>query len=188
MKTFKRSISFALICILLISSVAVGAWAAEVPAVTAQLQGNTAVVFTADEKIKAVSVDETLASVSIDGNTATVTALTEDAALLDVTVKTASASAKFEVPLGYTTFCFAGDTLTVYEGSDTKYEIAGINMADEEYVEGDETYPLPVEYDEAGNAVYKNTDTYTINVGIKKKGGSLDTADMLLVKQIILNG
>ncbi len=76
-----------------------------------------------------------------------------------------------EIPVGYTTFMFDGDKLTVYEGSDTNYEVTGINKADEEYVVGDENFPLTFEEDEEGNRIYKNSDKYSLNVGIKKNGG-----------------
>lgn len=144
----------------------------ETAAVTVALEGNTGAVITASEKITSVSLDENLAAVTIEGNTAYVTAISDTQAIVPITVATASGKTQVEIPLGYTTFFFNGDTLTVYEGGDNKYEIAGINIADEEYLEDDANYTLPVKYDADGNAVYNNADNYSINVGIKKKGGS----------------
>lgn len=172
MKTMKKALSLFLMLCLLLGMSAVTVSSAGDAAITAALQGNTGAVITASEPIQSVKADESLVSVSVTGNTATLTALTGDAVLLAVTVTTDSSSQAFEIPLGYTTFYFNGDTLTVYEGSDTKYEVEGINLADETYAEGDEAYPLSVSADEDGNPVYTNTDAYTINVGIKKKGGT----------------
>lgn len=70
-----------------------------------------------------------------------------------MTVVTDGASATYEVPVGYTTFVFDGNKVTVYPGSDSNYEIIGINDLDEEYA------PSSM-IDENGYAYYENTDTY----------------------------
>ncbi len=166
MKKLRRAVSLLLIAVLMLSLCPpVSAASGEV---RCTLIGNSGAVFTLPSGIT-LSTDSDLVEVS-SANGKTYVSATDGA--VGVAEVTLSNGHIYEIPVGYTTFAFNGDCLTVYEGSDTKYEVAGINAADEEYLEGDATYPLPVYYDADGNAVYRNTDTYKINVGIKKKGGT----------------
>lgn len=84
--------------------------------------------------------------------------------IAEVEISAGSKSSVVEIPVGYTTFEFDSETLTVYPGSSDKYEVLGINTADEEYIPEAET-------DENSNLIYKNTDTYSLAVSVKKKGG-----------------
>ncbi len=136
------------------------------------LSGNKGAVITANKNITASTGDTNLITVSTDGNSAVVTAKSGVEGIANVIITDGSTTKKVQIPVGYTTFEFNGDTLTVYEGSDDKYEISGINTKDEEYLVGDANYDLPVTTDEDGNQVYENSDSYKINVGIKKKGGN----------------
>ncbi len=183
MKNISKVLSILLTLCLLLTVVpfCVSADAKEA-SVRVDMKGNTSAVITANQSIESVVLDESVATVSIKNNLARVSAITDEQTMVDAVVNTASSSVSVQIPLNYTTFYFNGDTLTVYEGGNDKYEIAGINMADEEYLVDDTTYKLPVQYDKDGNAVYTNTDTYSINVAIKKKGGSYvfygDSTDM----------
>ena len=173
MKNISKVLSILLTLCLLLTVIPFCVYAdANDASVRVDMKGNTSAVITANQSIESVVLDESLATVSIKNKVARVSATTDEQTMVDAVVNTASSSVSVQIPLNYTTFYFNNDTLTVYEGGDDKYEIAGINMADEEYLVGDSTYNLPVEYDEDGNAVYANTDTYSINVAIKKKGGS----------------
>ena len=145
--------------------------AEESPVATCTLTGNTGAVIEADKALS-VSADTELVEIETGGMTATITAKTDTACIVDVEVTTDDGTQTFAIPLGYTTFEFAQEKLTVYEGSDTAYEVSGINAKDEEYtVNGDELI-LPVETDGNGNSVYENAEDYSLNVQIKKKGGS----------------
>ncbi|MBQ4601689.1 MAG: carbohydrate-binding domain-containing protein, partial [Clostridia bacterium] len=166
MKKLRRAISLLLIAVLMLSLCP--PLSAATSEVRCTLIGNSGAVFTLPAGVT-LSTDSDLVGISTANGKTYVTAVSGAVGVAEVSL---SNGCIYEIPVGYTTFAFNGDCLTVYEGSDTKYEIAGINAANEEYLEGDATYPLPVYYDADGNAVYRNTDTYKINVGIKKKGGT----------------
>ena len=167
MKKLKRLLSLLLVASFMLAMY-VPVSADAVSEVRCRLLGNQGAVFTLPAGIT-LSTDSELVNVSSSGNVVSVLAVNGAVGVADVSL---SDGQTYEIPVGYTTFAFNGDVLTVYEGSDTKYEVIGINSADEQYQVDDASYPLPVSYDEDGNAVYCNTDDYSLNVGIKKKGGT----------------
>lgn len=139
--------------------------------------GNTGAVLNVNTEgmrgasVKAVSSDESIATVAVSGNTVTVTGVSGAVGIARITVTAkdkdgAVREGVYDVPVGYTTFYFDGASVTVIEGSDTKYEVTGINMADEN------AHDLAVSTDTSGNTVYTNTADATILVSIKKAGGA----------------
>ncbi|MBE6687597.1 MAG: carbohydrate-binding domain-containing protein, partial [Ruminococcaceae bacterium] len=166
-----RILALLLTLCMLLSFVYIPSSADEAAAIVCRLTGNTGAKIYAPSGATATTESD-LVTLSQSGNIITVTAVEGAEGIAEVDVSYGGSVKSFEIPVGYTTFVFDGDKLTVIEGADTKYEIAGINAANEEYLEGDATYPLPVSYDSDGNAVYENTDAYSINVAIKKKGGN----------------
>ena len=127
------------------------------------LNGNSGATVTFGSSVSSASInDSSLANVTTDGNTVTVSGKDGAVGIAEVTV---NGSETFEVPIGYTTFVFGGDTITVYNGSDTNYEIYGIR-ADS----SDEQDTVTVS-DGNGNVKYLSGN-YKLNVDIKKKGGS----------------
>ncbi len=121
--------------------------------------------------VTAVSSDESIAAVAVSGSTVTVTGVRGAVGVARITVTATDENGRSvtsiqDVPVGYTTFYFNGDSVTVIEGSDTKYEVTGINMADEA------AHDLAVSTDTSGNTVYTNTADATILVSIKKAGGA----------------
>ena len=127
------------------------------------LNGNSGATVTLNSDVSSASInDSSLADVTANGKTVTVSGKDGAVGIAEVTV---NGSETFEVPIGYTTFIFNGDNLTVYEGSDDKYEVYGIraDSSDEQALESVS--------DGSGNAVY-TTGTAKVNVDIKKKGGS----------------
>ncbi len=130
---------------------------------------NTGAILTpaGDGKILSASVDDaSIATVQVSNNRAYVNGVSGAVGVVTVTLTYEQNSTyTVQVPIGYTTFRFDGDTVTVYEGSSTKYEITGINAANEEYTV--EAVTL-----DDGGAVYSNTDTYKLCVSIKKSGGT----------------
>ncbi len=125
---------------------------------------NSGAVITGTEVMTA-SCDSELVTVESAGDTVTVTANDGAVGIAKVTVSDGQSSKAFEIPVGYTTFEFSDNGITVYEGSDTKYEITGINSQDEE------TSP-ETETGSDGSTLYKNGDGYSLNVAIKAKGGT----------------
>ena len=127
------------------------------------LNGNSGATVTFNSSVSGATVsDSSLADVATDGNTVTVTGKDGAVGIAEVTV---NGSETFEVPIGYTTFVFSGDAVTVYEGSDTNYEIYGIAAGSSE--EQDTVTVV----DENKNVKYLNQN-YKLNIDIKKKGGS----------------
>ena len=135
------------------------------------LTGNTGAVITAASELEVTTTSE-LVTIEKGDMTATVTATEGAVGIAEVEVTANGQTQIFQIPVGYTTFALAGDKLTVYEGADTKYEVSGINAADEEYTVGGEEYTLPEAIDGSGNKIYENTDDYSLNIQIKKKGGT----------------
>ncbi len=109
--------------------------------------------------------DTTLVKPYIDGGSVLLKRVDSAVGVATVTVVSENASIVYEVPVGYTTFIFDGNRVTVYPGIDTNYEITGINELDEEYA------PTAM-VDDNGNAYYENADNYKLSVEIKKKGGT----------------
>ncbi len=136
------------------------------------LTGNTGATLTCDFTPLSAEVDNNdLAIVEIRGNTVRVIGKDGAVGVARLTVESSAGYQVYDIPIGYTTFAFNGDQLTVIPGSSANYEVAGVNSADEEYLVGDATYTLPVTTDENGYSVYENTDTYKLCVGLKKAGG-----------------
>lgn len=110
------------------------------------LNGNSGATVTLNSDVSSASInDSSLADVTANGKTVTVSGKDGAVGIAEVTV---NGSETFEVPIGYTTFIFNGDNLTVYEGSDDKYEVYGIraDSSDEQALESVS--------DGSGNAVY----------------------------------
>lgn len=123
--------------------------------------------------VRTVSVDNpSIVSVDVNGSQIIVSGTEGMTGIATLTVTCENGIQQIQVPIGYTTFMLDDSTLTVYEGSDTKYEITGINSSDEEYTEDDADYPLNYSVDENGNKVYENTDHYSLLISIAKKGGT----------------
>ena len=87
--------------------------------------GNTGAEITASTGTltSAETSDSEMVSVTIRGDTAVVTAKKGAVGTAEILL---NGTDRIQVPVGYTTFLFDGDSLTVYEGSDTNYEITGI--------------------------------------------------------------
>lgn len=140
--------------------------------------GNTGAVISAElsgmsrkAEITAQSSDESIAKVSVKNNTITVTGCEGAVGVAAITVTATDSdgeriSSVAEVPVGYTTFVFNGDSVTVIEGSDTKYEVVGQNPADEA------EHALEISTDAAGNTVYTDTADAKLCISIKKSGGA----------------
>lgn len=139
----------------------------DTPETSIKLTGNTGAVITSAEDITDVFTEDgdTLCTVSYEGKTATVKSNEGAAGISKVTVKTAGNNTyEYEIPLGYTTFAFDGNTLKVYEGTSSKYEILLVTVA------GEETSPS-AESGEDGSKIYKNTSDGKLDIEIKKAGG-----------------
>ena len=172
MKHIRKILAWALtVCLLLGLLPTVAAEAGEGCTVT--LAGNTGAVVACDFTPLSASVDDNaLAIVELRGNTVRV--LGKDGALgiVRLTVEGSSGCQFFDIPIGYTTFVFDGDKLTVIQGSDSGFQITGINAEGQEYTVGSTDYPLPETVDAQGNKVYENTDSYKLLVNIPKTGGT----------------
>lgn len=130
---------------------------------TYTLTGNTGATITGKSSISSAKVSDTsIATVSVSGKTATVTGVSGACGTVTVTVDDTT----FEVPIGYTTFDFDGETVTVYEGSDTKYEVFGQTSSDTE------EHALTETSNSDGSTTYASTDGSKVNVDIKKAGGT----------------
>lgn len=134
--------------------------------VTKTLTGNSGAVLTADAAVTAQTSDTSLVTLTqTDTNTVTVDAIAGAVGVASVELTSSGTTQTVEVPVGYTTFCFEGDTLTVIPGSSANYEISGIDMADNAYT------PAVVTNTD-GSLTYTNTETYTLYVEVKKSGGT----------------
>ncbi|MBO4879217.1 MAG: carbohydrate-binding domain-containing protein [Clostridia bacterium] len=121
--------------------------------------------------VTVVSSDESIAAVSVAGNTVTVTGVPGAVGIARITVTATDENGRSvesvqDVPVGYTTFYFNGESVTVIEGQDTKFEVTGQNPADEA------DHALTVSTDADGNTVYTNNDDAIMTVSIKKAGGA----------------
>jgi len=152
--------------------------------------GATIAVSGSSGTVTAESSNESVATVSVSGTTVTVNGVSGKKGVVTVTVTRGSATADMEVAIGYTTFSLNGRSVTVYEGSDTNYEIVGIEMASEtEFTGAEGTGEMTVSTDANGNTVYTVANGYELNIGIKKKGGiyafngSSDYADIAVKKE-----
>ena len=127
--------------------------------------GNKGAIIKANQTVSATVSDQSLATVETSQNQVVVTAKSGAVGVVDLMLYCGNTQKLVQIPVGYTTFYFNDNTLTVINGKDTTYEITGINKNDEEIVPDYTT-------DEQGNQVYQNADNYSLNVGIKKKGGT----------------
>ena len=129
-----------------------------------KLNGNLGATVTFSETVTDAYVnDSSLAEVKTDGNTITVTAKDGAVGIAGITV---NGSSLVEVPVGYTTYIFDEDKVTIYNGSDDKSEVYGIKADSKDDIE------MTAATDENGNTVYKNDGDTKLNVNIKKKGGT----------------
>lgn len=166
MKKFKILISVILSLAIMISTMTFVSAASDNDfSVSTVMTGNSGAVITASETVSAYTEDTSLVRLFVSDSTVVVKAKDDAVGIATVVINTADDEATVEIPVGYTTFEFSDDTLTVYSGSCSTYEILGINTAAEEYTPESS-------FDEDGNVTYSNTDTYSIDVEIKKKGGS----------------
>ena len=170
MRKLKKSLAiFLSTCILLSMMIVystISASASSAGTYTYTQIGNSGAKIVCSSGVSYASVDNTsVASVTYSDKTVTVTGVKGAVGIAVVTVYFGGTLKNIEVPIGYTTFSFDNDTLTVFEGSDTKYEITGINALNEEYSPESST-------DSDGNAVYSNTSTYSLLVNVNKKGGT----------------
>ncbi|MBR6377631.1 MAG: carbohydrate-binding domain-containing protein [Oscillospiraceae bacterium] len=137
------------------------------------LTGNSgAVVSCGSAPLSAELDNNDLAIVELRGSQVRVLGKAGAVGVARLTVQTAAGYERFDIPIGYTTFVFDGDKLTVIKGSDLNYQVTGVNAAAEEYVVGDASYPLPEQIDAEGNRIYENTDSYKLLVNIAKTGGT----------------
>ena len=170
MRRFKKAMSVMLVSAMLLSVPAVSAGyqvsAASAGTYSCTQTGNSGAVINCCAAVSYATVnDSSIATVSYSGKTVTVTGVSGAAGIAEVTIGYGTNILKIEIPIGYTTFAFNGDSITVYEGKDTKYEITGISSDGTEYTPEAAT-------DADGNAVYTNTDQYSLSVNINKKGGT----------------
>ena len=167
-----RKLLALVLCVCLILSM-IPAVAADNETLTPALTGNTGATITCSSAPLSAEVDDNdLAIVEIRGNEVRVIGKENAVGVARLTVETASGYHIFDIPIGYTTFVFNGNSLTVIPGDSANYEIAGVNSADEEYLVGDVSFPLPYTTDANGYQVFENTDTYKLCVGLKKNGGT----------------
>ena len=172
MLNWKRFFSLAVSICLMLSCMPVPAYSVQ-DNWTYRQTGNTGAVITCTGGIDSAVVEApALASAVVSGDTVTVTGTDGAVGVASVWVTSAGETRLFEVPLGYTTFAFEDNCLIVYPGTDTNYEITGVNADDEAFAVGDETYPLVTGADSRGNPVYYNTEDYSLYVSIAKKGGT----------------
>lgn len=174
MKRMKRGLAVLLAIVMVCSIMPISVAAAIVPTYTyTQISPIKATVTVTSGNLKSVSVDNTaLATASVSGNVITVTGVTGGVGVATLAINYGGDSpCTVAVPIGYTTFVFDGDALTVMPGRDTKYEVTGINTANEEYTVDSGIYPLPVTTTAQGYEVYENTADYKLCVNIKKSGG-----------------
>ena len=143
---------------------------------TKSVTGNSGAVITVSGgsgTVAAESSNTAVATVSVSGSTVTVTGVSGKTGVVTVNVTRGSASASIEVPIGYTTFSFNGRSVTVYPGSDSNYEVIGIEMASEtEFTGAEGTGEMTVTDNGDGSTTYTVANGYELNVGIKKKGGT----------------
>ena len=170
-KSFKKAVTVFLTAAMIMSTAAAGTACLSVSAASSmaysykQLTGSSAVI-NCSSKVQYASVDKpSIATAEVNGGTVTVTGVSGAVGIVEVTISNGYGITKIEVPIGYTTFSFNGSSLTVFEGSDTKYEVIGISSDGTEYTVEPTT-------DSDGNSVYSNTDQYSLNININKKGGT----------------
>ncbi len=170
---FGKRVSALLLAVCMLLGLVPLAAAEQTPAVGVTLTGNTGAVITCESTVQNAVIDNNdLAIVELRGSQIRVLGKDGAVGVARLTVQTQDGDRVIDIPIGYTTFVFDGDKLTVLEGSDTEYEISGINAAAEEYLVGSADYPLPVSVDADGNKVYESTDLYKLSVAVKKKGGT----------------
>ncbi len=128
------------------------------------ITGSTTAVITVNENVTAAYEEgSSLADVNVSGKNVTVTG--NGIGIANIVVQCASGSIRINIPIGYTVFSFDGNSVTVFPGQDTNYEITGIGMAIDEVT-------LVPNVNSDGYEVYSNTSDSKICVNIKKKGGT----------------
>ena len=165
MKNRRKAFAIVFSIIFLLSGLPIGA-AASTFTVTKTAFGNSGAVLTADAAVTAQTDDTSLVTLTqTDTNTITVDAVAGAVGVASVALTSSGTTQTIEVPVGYTTFAFDGDTLTVYPGSSSNYAVSGVDTADNAYT------PAAVTNAD-GSLTYTNTQTYTLYVEVKKSGGT----------------
>ena len=161
------------LCLCLILGIFPAFTAEAAPNCSAVLNGNRGATISCSTAPLSAEVDDNeLAIVELRGTQVRVLAKPGAVGVARLTVQTSAGYEIFDIPIGYTTFVFDGNKLTVVEGSELNYQITGVNAAAEEYVVGDPVYPLPETIDANGNKVYENSSSYKLLVNIAKTGGT----------------
>ena len=172
MKSFRKLLAWGLSLCLLLGLVPT-ALAEGDTGCTVTLTGNTGAEIVCDFTPLSAEVDDNdLAIVELRGNTVRVLGKEGALGVTRLSIQSPDGYRFFDIPIGYTTFVFDGDKLTVVPGSDSNYQVTGINAAGQEYSVGSTDYPLPETVDAAGNKVYENSDDYKLLVTVAKTGGS----------------
>ncbi len=128
--------------------------------------GSRGATLTFISAVTAAEVDHAeLATVSYSGASVTVTALSGAVGVATVTVTAGGERHVVAVPVGYTTFIFSGDAVTVYEGRDTNYKVTGYDSAEQEHT------PAQSSGADGGVTYTAESDAYSLCVEIKKSGG-----------------
>ncbi len=132
--------------------------------------GNTGAVITvtSGQAVTATVSDESIATVEVDGSNIVVSGQEDAVGIATVSIGYENGkTCEVEVPVGYTTFLFEEDAMTVYEGEDTKYEVSLRSYTAQTEEEGVTGTTL-----EDGSIMYSNTEDGSVCVNIKKKGGT----------------
>ena len=132
-----------------------------------EVTGNSGAVITVDSgnTVTASVSDTSIATATVNGSVITVTGVSGAVGIAEVSVTCAGVVCKIDVPIGYTTFLFNGDSVKVIPGSSDKYSVSAISQA------GTETTPTGVTGDD-GYVTYSNTTDSKILINIKAKGGT----------------
>ncbi|MCR5809515.1 MAG: carbohydrate-binding domain-containing protein [Clostridiales bacterium] len=133
--------------------------------------GATIAVSGGSGTVTAVSSNESIATVEVNGTVVRVNGVSGKKGVVTITVTRGGSTADMEVAVGYTAFRFDGRTVTVYEGSDTNFEVVAIEQSsDTGYAAGTDAMSSMVTSD--GGVLYTAADGYDLLVSIKNKGGT----------------
>jgi len=168
MKTLRRMLGVFLSVLMIVGIIpqSIQANAAETtPNYSYSLTGNTgAVISFSDIKVTSAVIDnKELAQVTFTDSTVTVTGNNNVAGTVLLTVND---TLDFEIPIGHTTFIMNDNTVTVYNGNGSNYEVYG-----QISTSTDSQTVIPTKNDD-GSYSYTNTNECKINVNITKAGGT----------------
>ena len=171
----KRIISLITAILLLIAVMPVTANAATALTLTKTVVGNTGAIINVSGgsgTVTAESGNTDVAEVSVSGTQVTVTGVEGKKGVATITVTRGASTASIEVAVGYTAFHLDGRSVTVYPGSDTNYEVVGIEQASEtEFTGAEGTGEMTVTDNGDGSTTYTVASGYELSISIKKKGG-----------------